>query len=416
MTDIASPQWLKNAPDLPDGLPETWRPLWRAAWSLHQQSCRPPLGIFDRTWTTVGAGYFKPCFGHWDFTFTMLDMSIYDPDFAADQLRLLARTIRESDGQLPGLVREFTDGDGGRTLVADYDYSPPPIWPRVAVTVFEKTGDTRMLRTAYEAATRGVGWWERHRRFPDTGLFWCRDSNGEGKWESGYDASPRWDGVKPGDQPFACVDLSGQMGWYYDALTVMAQTLDEPDASLWREQSSSLARQVRELLWHEDDGVFYDRDLHAGQWRRLKSAACFWPMVVGQATQAQADRLAEHLADPDEFFTDLPIPSVARNEPTFSLDCMRGPTWLSQTYLAICGLRRYGHHDLACTIGTRAMDAVARVHREHGTIFEFFHPLGGPVAELTRKGNPAGPLRDFQGHNPIHAIMLMVTQLLRSAV
>jgi neutral trehalase len=158
------------------------------------------------------------------------------------------------------------------------------------------------------------------------------------------------------------------------------------------------------MLWHTEDGLFYDREPTSGRWIRVNTPACFWPMLARQASEEQADRLAKHLADPEEYLTEMPIPSVALNDPHFSLDCLRGPTWLSQGYLAMRGLHTYGRDELAHEIGWRALDGAAKVFDEHETIFEYYHPHGGPTGDLLRKGSPRGPLRDFLGHNPIHAI------------
>lgn len=362
--------------------------------------------MLDKVWESVGEGYFMPAFGHWDIVHIILDLLCYDVAFAAQQTALVAKTIRAADGRLPGLVRETEAEDGARVLCPDYAYSPPPLWPVAAAAVAEAYADRAFTAEIYAAAAAGARWYEEHRRLAN-GLFWFHDSTGSGSWESGYDACPRWDGIPAGSAPFACIDLCGQMGLYYTSLAAMAGMLgDGAAAGQWRGAAEQLAGRVRDALWHEGDGLFYDRRTDSGEWIRVKTAACFWPMAAGQSTTDQAARLAAHLADPEEFLAELPIPSVALNDPTFSLDCWRGPAWLSQTYWAMKGLRRYGHEDLAREIGRRALGGVAAALEEHGTVFEFFHPNGGPVEDLARKGKPVPPRRDYIGHNPIHAIAL----------
>lgn len=408
MTDITDPKWLASAPDLPGKLPSRWRDLWDHAWALHQRSCRPPLAMLDDTWQTVGVGYFMPAFGHWDIVHNALDMLVYDADFAARQICLVVKTLRDSDGRLPGLVREFSNEKGCRILKPDYDYSPPPLWPVAALEVFRRTGNKAFLRTVFAGAAKGLAWWEANRRLANH-LFWFADCVGNAKWESGYDACPRWDALERNAKPFACVDLCAQMGMYYDSLADMAESLGRgEDASRWRASSQRLAEAVRTMLWHDEDGLFYDRRPEGGRWVRVKTVACFWPMVAGQATAEQARRLAEHAADADEFSTRVPVPSVAANDPAFGLDCWRGPTWLSQTYWIVRGLSRYGFKGLADRIATSALDGAAQAFAEYGTVFEFLHPHGGPNSDLGRKGKSTGPCRDYLGHNPIHALAMKV--------
>jgi putative isomerase len=409
MPEIFEKEWLEQAPKLPMSLPDEWGPLWDEGWKLHVRSCRLPQGVFDDIWETVGPGYFFPAFGHWDIVQSVLDVLSYDAGFAQRQLLQLIKLIRVSDGCLPGLTRELPDGNGSLAIVIDYAGCAPPLWPGAATAVFERTGDMGFLRIAYEAAKKTLTWWEQNRKL-SSGLYWFNDCIWEGS-ESGYDICSRWGQFKEQPKRIACVDLCGQMGMYFDALSTMAERLGKPEqVKQWQQRSAELAAEVRNKLWHERDGMFYDRDLETGENVRIKTVACFWPMIAGQATGEQARRLVKHLSDPEEFLTSVPVPSVALNDPTFSLDCWRGPTWLSQPYWVMQGLCRYGYYDLADQIGRRALNHAAKMLSEHGTIFEFYHPTGGPVSELGRKGDTSGPNRDYLGHNPIHAIALTIVR------
>ncbi|MAE62674.1 MAG: hypothetical protein CMJ18_00255 [Phycisphaeraceae bacterium] len=261
---------------------------------------------------------------------------------------------------------------------------------------------------AYEGAVTCLRWYEENRRLPG-GLFWFEDCVGNTQWESGYDACPRWDGLDDNVRPLACADLCGQMGMCYESMATIADLLGSTDdAARWRGHCERLADLVRSTLWHDGDGLFYDRDPETGRWVRVKTVACFWPMVAGQATAAQVDRLVEHLSNREAFLTDVPVPSVAMDDPTFCYDMWRGPTWLSQTYWVMRGLLRYDCPELASRIGTAALTGAAASLEKNGTILEFLHPSGGSISELKRKGDVRGPRRDYIGHNPVHAIALML--------
>jgi putative isomerase len=83
------------------------------------------------------------------------------------------------------------------------------------------------------------------------------------------------------------------------------------------------------------------------------------------------------LADPGEFGTYLPYPTVARSSPGFDATAYwRGPDWLDQASFAIDGLHRYGYDADA----NRA--AVRLLHRADGLmgnapIRENYNPLTG---------------------------------------
>lgn len=408
MAEITESRWRELAPPLPRSLCSSWEALWHEGWALHQRSSRAPIGMLDDIWLSVGQGYHVPAFGHWDIVHSVLDILSYDTALAARQIRLVVRTLRRTDGRLPGLVRVLVDERGQERLVPDFQYSPPPLWPTAVRHVYERLRDKAFLRMAYEGAGTCLRWYQENRKLPG-GLFWFADCVGDRQWESGYDDCPRWDGLEGSVKPLACADLCGQMGLYYESMAAIADLLHSAEeAACWRGQYERLAGLVRSTLWHDDDGLFYDRDTETGRWVRVKTVACFWPMVAGQATPAQVDRLVEHLANREEFLADVPVPSVALDDPTFSYDMWRGPTWLSQTYWVMRGLLRYGRRELAGRIGTAALAGAAASLERNGAILEFLHPSGGPVSELTRKGNVCGPARNYIGHNPVHAIALML--------
>lgn len=404
--DIRQPEWLKNAPALPDRLPKRWGKLWDQGWALLHNSARPPLDVLDDIWISVGTGYFMPVFGHWDIVHIVHDLLAYDVDLAASQILLVIKTLRDPDGQLPAALREYQTEDGSRHIVPELDFTCPPLWPVGAWSVFRRSKDLDFLLAAYNGAAKGLPWFERNRRLP-IGLFWAKDSVGGWGWETGLDINPRWDDRDRRTRPRALIDTSCQMCMYYDSIGMMAETLGLPTATeRWRRRSAELGELIRGLLWYEKDGMFYDRDIETGKWNRIKTVSSFWPMTAGVASADQTNRMVENLSNPKSFFTTLPVPSVAIDDPTFELDCWRGPTWLSQTYWVMRGLHRCGYHDLAKDIGTRVLDGAAKVLDEHGTILEFYHPQGGPISELKRKGKPTGPARDYIGHNPIHAIAM----------
>jgi putative isomerase len=408
MVDITEARWLEEAPPLPGPLCPSWVALWREGWALHQRSCRAPIGMLDDIWISAGQGYHVPAFGHWDIVHSVLDILSYDPALAARQIRLVVRTLRRTDGRLPGLVRVLANDHGQEELVPDYQYSPPPLWPTAVLPIYHALRDTKFLKIAYEGAGKCLRWYEENRRLPG-GLFWFGDCVGDRQWESGYDDCPRWDGLEGRVKPLACADLCGQMGMCYESMAAIADLLGSADeAATWRGHYERLAGLVRNTLWHDDDGLFYDRDTETGGWVRVKTVACFWPMVAGQATAAQVDRLVEHLGNREEFLADVPVPSVALDDPTFSYDMWRGPTWLSQTYWVMRGLLRYGCKELAGRIGTAALAGAAASLEKNGAILEFHHPSGGSIGELTRKGDACGPRRNYIGHNPVHAMALML--------
>ena len=73
----------------------------------------------------------------------------------------------------------------------------------------------------------------------------------------------------------------------------------------------------------------------------------------------------------------------------------------------------FGHWDIVhCVLDILSYDpalaGAAASLEKNGAILEFLHPSGGSISELTRKGDVCGPRRDYIGHNPVHAIAMML--------
>jgi len=164
---------------------------------------------------------------------------------------------------------------------------------------------------------------------------------------------------------------------------------------------------VRRELFDTKTGFFHDAWSICQSGRRTMAFEGIWPVVVGLADDAQAARVLDHLADPDEFLTTHPITTVAANDPAFELRMWRGPAWNSMTYWAATAARRYGRSELARTLLERALDDTAVQFDRTGTVWEFYHPLGGRPEDVKRKPNRDFPSRDYVGHNPLIAMATM---------
>jgi putative isomerase len=88
-------------------------------------------------------------------------------------------------------------------------------------------------------------------------------------------------------------------------------------------------------------------------------------------------RLIAHLTNPDEFWGEYPIPSVARNDPHFAPESMwRGPVWVNINYIFIEALRQIGEHNLAGILRDKTLDLIGR----HPDMYEYYHAVTGEPA------------------------------------
>ena len=305
----------------------------------------------------------------WDTAFHAFGYAQLDMALARETVLAALSKVRD-DGFLPHRLTPDPAGDS--------DITQPPVLGWSVWALHRMQPDVDFLRRAYEPLCKYLRWDLRNRDRDGDGLLeWARGD------ESGMDNSPRFDkGVE-----FAAVDFNAFAAAEAEYLADIADALARPgDAEAWRAERTRIANAIEERLWCEDDGIYYDR-LPAGEFIRVKTHASFMPLFAGVAAPERAQRLVAHLTDPPRFWPSFPVPSTALDEPSYSDDMWRGPTWMNYNFLIVHGLRRYGYADIAAELSERCLDQVARWYSREGTIFEYYDPAGrASPRRLHRKG------------------------------
>ncbi len=150
-------------------------------------------------------------------------------------------------------------------------------------------------------------------------------------------------------------------------------------AAEYRSKASKRAETIREKLYNEADGFYYDRRLHPEgrfsatapvisptnnqPWigdlipvRSISSFAVLWAQV---ATKEQAERMVkDYLFNPKEFWTPAPLAVLSRSCPWYTstsyptdMGCSwRANTWVPTNYMVYHGLRYYGMKEYASLV------------------------------------------------------------------
>ncbi len=375
---------------------ESWRPMLRYLAELHGRSVLPAVAHFPYPYETIGPGYQDGrIFGHIDLTHVRLDTVRASPEHVRNQLRN-EFAGQQADGLIPGII--WFEANDKATWKNFKGF--PPIWVVSAEAYVDLTGDTAFLRESLGVLARQIGWFEAKRAIPSGGFYYLDQV--EDTWESGMDEGIRYD-VRPATRQ-AAVDACSHLYLLYDSAARWSRRLGEP-AAKWQDKADTLRTFIQEKLWDEKTGFFYDAWLIGDPASRHLAFEGLWPVIVGAATPEQARRVIDaHLLNPAEFYTPHPIATVARCDPKFELRMWRGPAWNCMTYWAARGLVRYGRTAAAHRLVEQAMDATAAQFEKTGSIWEFYHPLGGDQGELRRKPARNYPNREYLGHNPLFAL------------
>jgi putative isomerase len=391
------------------GKPE-WKSMLRYVAELHRESTHLATFPFSYEWEEIGPGYvYGPAFGHWDIIHQSLDVVDFFPEHALHQLLNNIRN-QEPNGLIPGVI--WMRGlPSGRDSVSwsKSDQGHPPLWVIAVQDYFDLTGDKSYLPDFFNALVRQITWFENSRKAETEG-FYYNDILLK-KWESGVDEGIRFDKTDMGK--WACIDATCHVFMLYNYACLWAKDL-EIDTTFFNRRKVELIKFIQNQLYATDDGSFYD--IWAIKDSSLRSTAYenLWPLIVGSATKEQAYKIIDKfILNTSVFLTDHPVPTVGKNDPRFELRMWRGPAWNSMTYWIARGCIRYGRNDAAKILLEKALDDSARQFEITGTIWEFYHPLGGSPSELQRKPQTKfnKPCKEYLGHNPLIAMALLFDKI-----
>lgn len=310
----------------------------------------------------------------WDSAFISQIWRSWDPAVAHDVLEAVL------------LLR---DGPRLQHVVADIvasRYTQPPLiaWALSRCVGTAGRPGPRTLSRAYRILKKYHEWLWRHRQ-PEPGLFaWAHP------YESGIDNSPRFsnrdESALRDTRRLASPDFAAYVLLQLEALERIARQLGAPaDSDLFRERAALIRRATNELLWHHEEGLYFDLDLGSRRHVRSRTIASLLPLWAGIPDRGRAERLCGWIDDPAAFNTKTPLPSVALNDPDFSKDMWRGPVWINTAYGVIQGLLRYGRLGQAAELAYRLCDGVYRTHASTRRLHEFYDPERHDLDQLHRK-------------------------------
>jgi hypothetical protein len=308
--------------------------------------------------------------------------------------QLVFMNNQREDGRLPGMISLNNDG----TIHCDYDWLQGYCFPTHAFNMyFLAKEDKDYLEKLYDVL---VGF--------DNYLWKYRDSDGDGClevwciWDTGEDFSTRfyeapnsWGGESApygkAKLPYESMDL---MGYSYNGryvLSVISEILKNGKEQYWRKKSDEVKEKIRSYLWIEEKNACYDRDCN-NEILDVLIHNNLRVMYFGAFTQDMADNFIKyHLLNPNEFWTPLPLPSIAISEKLFRNNSHND--WSGQpeglTYQrAIMALENYGHFAEVTLLGEKLIKAVGK----YCVFTQQFDPF---TMEPSLKEN-----KDFDGYGP----------------
>ncbi len=352
--------------------------------TIYEPEGRRVISPVSRVWSVGWGGY---VIFDWDTFFAATMASAGDRDLAyADAME----TLRESTAQ--GFVPNYARAGHWKSS----DRSEPPVGAITVLGLYRKFHDKWFLEDTYQPLLRWNRWWAAHRDIQGY-LTWGSDGGNQpenpddgsrGTWqgaiyESGLDNSPMYDGTvynkKTHLLEYADVGLMSLYIADCNALATIADTLNKPaDAKELRDRSARYRTKL-ETLWNDQAGIFLNKDLHTGKFSLRLSPTNFYPLLAKVATPSQANTMIQrHLLNPNEFWGEWVIPSIARNDPAFhDQDYWRGRIWGPMNYLVYLGLQHYDDPQARREFARKSFALFLKEWKEKGHVHENYNAITG---------------------------------------
>lgn len=374
---------------------------------------RPSPGRYDFQW-------------FWDSCFHVIVNAQVDPDLAKDEFRSLLATQADD-----GFIGHLTYwGKAGALYSALFMQSrffhwrrrqsmmiQPPVLAHALEAIWNATGDRAFLNEHLPAVRRYYRWLRETRDLDQSGLVAIFSP-----FESGMDNSPAYDRLLGLNRPnrvqvllatraldlynivfggnfnaktmwqrnhFVFYDLFVNVA-FADGLRALGRMLDASgDGAAASEETACAAATeaaINEHCWDGRHGVFVQLEGREHRREPTLTISSLMPAILHETPRERRDMVVErHLRNPQEFWTECPVPTVARSEPSFDPSGVRmiwrGPVCMSTNWLLVQGLRRQGFHDEADHIAARSRAAAERFGFR-----EFYNPLTGEGLRGTRFG------------------------------
>lgn len=329
--------------------------------------------------------YRNPCL--WDSCFhaeicSELFRTLKDPffvDLAKNEISQFLSLQRE-DGFIPHTIYH------GRFRFLQRAFLRQCTQPPVIAQAIESIGDAEWIREIFPQVLSYYLYFHKYRDPDKDGLVSIHHF-----YESGRDTSPEFDFLRGWVsrplgflnfllrfRPLDIEELLFNCLWIRGLRILLGLCQDIETQNILSKIAEQAENAVFELCWDENDRIFYPLDSDN---RKIKIAtiASLYPLILENIPKEMSDALVEHLTDPQEFWTQYPIPSLPKNSPYFNCNSQyywscnwRGPVWINTNRHIVEGLLMHGYRDLAFEITKANCEMI-----EREGFWEFYSPSTG---------------------------------------
>ncbi len=328
----------------------------------------------------------------WDTYFAAYMYAIDNKELAYANAIAITKQITQR-----GFIPNFASGLG-----KSEDRSQPPVGSFVVWKIFEMHQEKWFLEEVFAELLSWNRWWTNNR---DLNGYLCWGSNPyesdmpewltseinrkqAAMWESGLDNSPMWDDAQYDSDKhlmlLADVGLMSMYIWDCRYLAKIALELGKPELTKELEDRANKYSQQLQTLYDEETGLYLNKDLVTGEFSHRLSPTHFYPLLAGVPSQKQAERMMqEHFYNPDEFWGEWILPSIARNDPAFKDNTYwRGRIWAPMNFLVYKGIINYDLPDARRDLVEKSKNLILKSWLEERHVYENYNATTGEGGDV----------------------------------
>lgn len=184
--------------------------------------------------------------------------------------------------------------------------------------------------------------------------------------EASWDMSPRFDDSDIHD--LLPIDLNCNLYQYEKEFEKFALEFgNEEEAEDWNKKAEARKKTINELMWDEEDGLFYDYNFKTGEKKKIKSLACYQAMFAGLASAEQAEKMKDNLKI---FETKKGLAACDKDYGYQDRQWNYPIIWAPLQYIAAKGMEKYGFSKEAEKIKKDFVKLVCENWERTGKIWE----------------------------------------------
>lgn len=261
------------------------------------------------------------------------------------------------------------------------EFINPPLAAWIEWEQYRISGDPSRFALVLPVLEKHYDFIENNRKRPSCGLYYFETVN-----SSGMDNSPRsGDGAYGNMGSDVCyIDLACQQSLSAKCIAKMYEVLGNTEkAEFYKSENERINGLINHYHWSEKAGFYYDFFARRKPQEKVKlintkTAASFWVLLCGAAVGERAARVAEHLMNPDEFYTHIPFASLSKDDLNYDPQggYWLGSSWHPTTFAAIRGLYENGFKREAREATEKLLKAMSAVAKNpvYGGIWECYAP------------------------------------------